>query len=366
MSDSDSNISNTSAKVVKKRKYTQVYKIPWEDESKFKGCLGKSKSQSHHKLLPMCKCQISHKTLLDCFIQREIIDKSAVLDINYKNPRNRLPIREVYFGSDIRQTCVMTSHPNNNVGTAKKEIFDTGEPLPSEFTHQIVGKKPTIGINNTSPVLVKATISLYSDDECMTPYPTPCTSPEHCGQFCDGSFYLCQEIDIIDSASYRVTVSSEGLSTPSSVLSVNSPSLSLVTSFSISSQKGHTLNEGDSVHSVIEKASHSKDIFTPTEWHTMIRWAKTSGDPYIVKQMATNNFKNYKALLVTRGSTRNAHTREVALEDCYDGFRPISLDKFKDLNQLCATGIIPQRYHNFYKNLKQRNNNNISDNDSSE
>ncbi|CAG9840796.1 unnamed protein product [Diabrotica balteata] len=244
----------------------------------------------------------------------KILDKPTFVITNTDTP-NPLELANEGFDNEISnivnnettapiEVCTILPEHNDSESSILQEQLlpsllesndeeDTGEPLPSEFTHQIVGIKPTIGINNTSPALVKATISLYSDDKCITPYPTPCPSPEPCGQFCDGSFCLCQEIDIIDSVSYRVTVSSEELSTPSSVLSVNSPSLSLATSSSISSRK------------------------------------------------------------LTRGSTRNAHTRKVALEDCYDGFRPISLDKFKDLNQLCATGIIPQRYHNFYKNLNK-------------
>ncbi|RVE41041.1 hypothetical protein evm_014309 [Chilo suppressalis] len=35
-------------------------------------------------------------------------------------------------------------------------------------------------------------------------------------------------------------------------------------------EKGHTQNEGD----------HSKTIYTPDEWHLLVRWAKTEGEPY--------------------------------------------------------------------------------------
>uniref|UniRef100_A0A6P7G4Q1 Uncharacterized protein LOC114337629 n=1 Tax=Diabrotica virgifera virgifera TaxID=50390 RepID=A0A6P7G4Q1_DIAVI len=39
-------------------------------------------------------------------------------------------------------------------------------------------------------------------------------------------------------------------------------------------EKGHTQNEGDSVHSVIERASETKMIYTPDEWRLLVKWSK--------------------------------------------------------------------------------------------
>lgn len=36
-------------------------------------------------------------------------------------------------------------------------------------------------------------------------------------------------------------------------------------------EKGHTQNEGDSVHALIERSSHSKMIYTPDEWRLLVR-----------------------------------------------------------------------------------------------
>lgn len=49
-------------------------------------------------------------------------------------------------------------------------------------------------------------------------------------------------------------------------------------------EKGHTQNEGDSIHSVIERASKSKIIYTPEEWRLLARWAKNE-EPYEVCNM---------------------------------------------------------------------------------
>lgn len=58
-----------------------------------------SESPQISYLYPNVKSLI--KTILYRFIKRHIIDKTAIFDIGYKNPRNVLPIKEMYFGSAI-------------------------------------------------------------------------------------------------------------------------------------------------------------------------------------------------------------------------------------------------------------------------
>ncbi|KAL4714331.1 hypothetical protein ACJJTC_009683 [Scirpophaga incertulas] len=41
-------------------------------------------------------------------------------------------------------------------------------------------------------------------------------------------------------------------------------------------EKGHTQNEGDSVHALIEREAEKKTIYTPDEWRLLVRWAKTT------------------------------------------------------------------------------------------
>lgn len=164
-------------------------------------------------------------------------------------------------------------------------------------------------------------------------------------------------------------------------------------------EKGHTQNEGDSVHSTIERASYRKLIYVPEEWYCLVRWAKTDGEPYLVREMNGEEFydiksilcnknwtknslnekinwtkirevkvnanqfdrieykydlnENAKTIFVMRTGTRNTQraSQDFELKKAYNGPIPITHDKYKDLNQLCQTGIIPERYHTFYKNL---------------
>lgn len=163
--------------------------------------------------------------------------------------------------------------------------------------------------------------------------------------------------------------------------------------------KGHTQNEGDSVHSTIERASQRKLIYVPEEWYCLVRWAKSEGNPYLVKEMSTDDIFNFKAVLagknwtkdvsneivrwnqvrevrvnhkqsdrieykydleekertiiVLRSGRRNAQRlqREFDIKKAYDGPLLIPFDKYKDLNDMCNSGIIPQNYQAFYSNL---------------
>lgn len=63
---------------------------------------------------------------------------------------------------------------------------------------------------------------------------------------------------------------------------------------------GHTQNEGDSAHSVIERhvarARKAGPIFIPEQYYTLIRTAKKSGSPYVVNEMTHKDFIDIKHL----------------------------------------------------------------------
>lgn len=161
---------------------------------------------------------------------------------------------------------------------------------------------------------------------------------------------------------------------------------------------GHTQNEGDSVHSVIEGASKKKTIYTPDQWVNLIRWAKTSGEAYRVKEMALTDIFNYRPLLDGKNWTKNddgekvvwSKVKEVHItKNNYNVIKykyelgaeyktittlkksrrgkkttlesdvqptntsPIKVknDKYKDLVSMCDSKIIPEEYHSFFRGL---------------
>ncbi|CAG9765712.1 unnamed protein product [Ceutorhynchus assimilis] len=63
---------------------------------------------------------------------------------------------------------------------------------------------------------------------------------------------------------------------------------------------GHTQNEGDSMHSCIEKEKkrvlRSGPIYVPAQWIPVIRLAKKNGNPYNVEELGTSDFYDFKQL----------------------------------------------------------------------
>ncbi|XP_050551786.1 uncharacterized protein LOC126911028 [Spodoptera frugiperda] len=164
-------------------------------------------------------------------------------------------------------------------------------------------------------------------------------------------------------------------------------------------EKGHTQQEDDSVHALIEKSSKRKFIFCPEEWYTLVRWCKTSGDAYEVIEITQDQILDFKMCLNDFKLTKNTdnenvkwnQVREIVVKaenhyaifykydlndeepkridlvrkvttrshrgfndpkKCYDEPIIITSAKYKDLISLCQQNLIPPWYHNFYKNLK--------------
>ncbi|XP_047513909.1 uncharacterized protein LOC125055490 [Pieris napi] len=73
--------------------------------------------------------------------------------------------------------------------------------------------------------------------------------------------------------------------------------------------RGHSQNEGDNVHSVIEKQikRHLKSgpIYCPQQYATLIRTAKKTGQPYHVKELLHNDFYDLKVLQESWGNNFN-------------------------------------------------------------
>lgn len=75
---------------------------------------------------------------------------------------------------------------------------------------------------------------------------------------------------------------------------------------------GHSQNEGDNVHSVIEKQVKrhlkSSPIYVPEQYVTLIRMAKKNGPPYRVHEFTCENFYDLKTLQEEWGNNFNVDT----------------------------------------------------------
>lgn len=174
---------------------------------------------------------------------------------------------------------------------------------------------------------------------------------------------------------------------------------------------GHTQNEGDNVHSVIEKnitrSLKSGPIYTPEQYVELVKTAKKTGTPYKVVEMSYNDFYDLKKLTAqvpfnfskdnsgepvklseasviqitkehldrfyyktsfeepfrtvvikgrnTRGNNNVMTFDQVQLQSAYKGPIPIPKKKYEDLMYLLNSNVIKKCHSHFYNSLKPAN-----------
>ena len=178
-------------------------------------------------------------------------------------------------------------------------------------------------------------------------------------------------------------------------------------------QVGHTQNESDSVHSMIEKNCKGKQIFTLDQWCEIIETAKETGFKYEVIKVKYDMIFDFKSLgdnqnwnknvqktskktnvskitsvpvgisqfkqilvekdtpnqlkyklafekdyetLVTRKEKNQVNVQKFVLKKAYTSVQGLTSAKIKDLLSLCdeKSNIIPQEYHSYYKSFPHR------------
>ena len=167
---------------------------------------------------------------------------------------------------------------------------------------------------------------------------------------------------------------------------------------------GHSQNEGDSMHSVIERASRNIPVFTPSQWAQLMRTAKCKQPKYIVEELDRSCFLDFKQvagmlknfqldtekdkirwLKVKRFKLSSQEPNVVSVfydytDDCrklnlFQKLRvahnvpdpnaidvklvsekpyPISAEKYADLVSLCEKMIIPLPHQDLYKSLPHK------------
>lgn len=166
-------------------------------------------------------------------------------------------------------------------------------------------------------------------------------------------------------------------------------------------ERGHTQMEGDSMHSVIEKAAKHVPIYIPQQWYTLVRTAKRR-QPYTVVEISQDDIVDLKHLLQSTSinwekddegekvylnkirivqtnyqfphiiffkssfdqakfteinlTQKGRKKKEVSwyaieLKKCYSTKLPIPKKKYDHLQFLCNKNVILPQYHDFFKNL---------------
>lgn len=166
-------------------------------------------------------------------------------------------------------------------------------------------------------------------------------------------------------------------------------------------ERGHTQNEGDSIHSVIERASRNIPVYSPDQWYTVVRTAKKN-NPYNVIELEQENIFDLKDLqektsinwdkdeynekvywnklrilqtrpgypniclfkynfedtefkkinLTKKGrKTIQINIEDIELKPKYTEKIPLAKKKYDHLQFLCQKKVISCQYHDFFKNL---------------
>ncbi|KAK0066869.1 hypothetical protein Bpfe_003604 [Biomphalaria pfeifferi] len=149
--------------------------------------------------------------------------------------------------------------------------------------------------------------------------------------------------------------------------------------------RGHTQMEADSVHAAIETNSSKIEVYTPTEWETVIKTARRK-NPYNVKTVDHQFWKKYPSLVTSIRPSKVVgdptvtdichlkYTKEgifytlshgtplrplplrpvrqpsMALKAKYKHSLPLTAAKIADLKSLCEI-VIPACHRPFYNSL---------------
>ena len=171
-------------------------------------------------------------------------------------------------------------------------------------------------------------------------------------------------------------------------------------------ERGHTENAADEVHSTIERAKNVS-IFHPSEWAVLIRnietkslemkvrkmnhemfldtmeyskafpnyyknkdgekvmnWMKVKilivkkAEPYKIFFKMNSNDDDFSCIYMLQRGGKRKISRDHSvipsqMKKAYSKRHPISEEKFEDLKWMCDSMIVPEEYHDFYKNLPQ-------------
>ena len=128
-------------------------------------------------------------------------------------------------------------------------------------------------------------------------------------------------------------------------------------------QKGHTENENDSVHSVIERATKYAVIYSPEQWYSAMRTARKSKTPHYVEELTHAQFIDYKTMSnsvknpniddegnkVKWSSARQFLVYGTDPQALYLTYKYGGAEKPVDVISLCQAGLVPAHITPFMK-----------------
>jgi hypothetical protein len=76
-------------------------------------------------------------------------------------------------------------------------------------------------------------------------------------------------------------------------------------------EPGHTQNEADSVHALIKRRKKNIEIHIPSQWYSLMRAAKSTGHPYVVKEVSQSDILDIKPFVYKTQWEKDAKNRKI-------------------------------------------------------
>lgn len=96
-------------------------------------------------------------------------------------------------------------------------------------------------------------------------------------------------------------------------------------------ESGHSYSEADSMHALIEREAHMKEIYTPDEWISLISTAKQDGNSYIVNKLNNQEVLDLHSLVDQQIWDRDSRGRQVYWSEVREVVAGVDHNKPNDL-----------------------------------
>lgn len=119
----------------------------------------------------------------------------------------------------------------------------------------------------------------------------------------------------------------------------------------------------------MENNARGREVYSPDEWYSLVRWANVNGEPYNVIEKKVKKFvvssDNYE-LLEFKYSFKDNETKKIQCfknistrlslfehfpAKAYNALLKINVAKYKDLKCYYDNNIMPEKCYTFYRNL---------------
>lgn len=110
------------------------------------------------------------RTIFDCFLQREYISTKQIHEINFHNPRNHLPIEQMYFGDHVSNKLKEDHLTNKQINFVRFRCLKFYVEACKQITNRFNKKNsPVEMFSFMDPSRVKKGDSLIADVAALFP-----------------------------------------------------------------------------------------------------------------------------------------------------------------------------------------------------